>query len=340
MSPHDFWKWLRKEGRFIWLLASAIPLLGFSSKEIIPSVNKFIATHDGAFELAVQLLHASIVLIVIALIPRYPVFTNVKVYPQASERLAFFRLDWIVLWSSIFCFYAVLSLKAATRVFPATVTNMTRAMDQYWFFAQNFVMNFSATDFLFCYLNLAEPSGPHEHDMQLASNIRLLAIKEKRRYIWLAFAAFTFANMLCTLGLNASHGARVTFMIICGVASGVGLALLTGRFESRYIKAPRFVLAALYIYAVTQALYGFYDVRISDTEGDFRPYISLLLLPLKLILFAFVSWLMKNGGLLFYLTQVPDMDGKIKDEWEQFRTNAHLRIEGNSDQKRASSAHV
>src|SRR5437660_1724045 len=134
MSPHDFWKWLKKEGRFIWLLASAIPLLGFSSKEIIPSVNKFIATHDGAFELAVQLLHASIVLIVIVMIPRYPVFTNVKVYPQASERLASFRLDWIVLWISIFCFYAVLSLRAATRVFPGTVTNVTSAMDRYWFF--------------------------------------------------------------------------------------------------------------------------------------------------------------------------------------------------------------
>ncbi len=338
MSSHDFWRWLQKEGRLIWLLASAIPLLGFSSKEIIPSVNRFIATHDGAFELAMQLLHASIVLIVIVMIPRYPVFTNVKVYPQASERLSSFRLigscyGWLI-W-----LFAVLSLRAATRVFPGTLSDIG-TMDRYWFFIQNLVMNFSAVYFLFCYLNLAEPSGPHEHDMHLASSIRLLAIKEKRRYIWLLFVAFVFANMLCTLGLNAYHGARVTFMIICGVASGVGLALLTGRFKSRYINAPRFVLVALYIYAANQALYGFYDVRISDYDGDLRPYISLLLLPLKLILFAFVSWLMKNGGLLFYLTQVPDMDAKIKNEWEQFRINTHLKIEDNSDEKRASSAHL
>lgn len=340
MPPHDFWKWLKKEGRFVWLLASVVPLLGFSSKEIIPSVNRFISTHDGAFDMAVQLLHAFIVLIVIVMIPRYSIFTNVEVYPQASERLASFRLDWIVLWIGIFCFYAVLSLKAASRVFPGPVMNSASAIDRYWFFVQNLVMNFSATYFLFCYLNLAEPSGPHEHDMQLAPNIRLLAINEKRRYIWLLFVTLTFANMLCTLGLSAYHGARVTFMIICGVASGVGLALLTGRFESRYINAPRFVLAALYVYAVNQSLYGFYDVRISGTEGELRPYISLLLLPLKLILFAFVSWLMKNGGLLFYLTQVPDMDIKIKDEWEQFRTKAHLKIENNPDDKRAASAHV
>jgi hypothetical protein len=340
MPPHDFWKWLKKEGRFIWLLASAIPLLGFSSKEIIPSVNRFIATHDGAFEMAVQLLHASIVLIVIVMIPRYPVFTNVKVYPRASERLASFRLDWIVLWIAIFSFYAVMSLRAASRVFPGTAMNSPGAIDRYWFFVQNLVMNFSAVYFLFCYLNLAEPSGPHEHDMKLASSIRLLAIKEKRRYIWLLFVTLTFANMLCTLGLNTYHGARVAFMIICGLASGVGLALLTGRFESRYINAPRFVLAALYVYAVNQSLYAFYDVRISGAEGELRPYISLLLLPLKLILFAFVSWLMKSGTLLFYLTQVPDMDAKIKDEWEQFRTNAHLKIENNSDDKHAAAAHV
>jgi len=123
MPPHDFWKWLKKEGRFIWLLASAVPLLGFSSKEIIPSVNRFIATHDGAFDMAVQLLHAFIVLIVIVMIPRYPAFTNVEVYPQASERLASFRLDWIVLWIGIFCFYAVVSLKAAAGVFHGTVPN-------------------------------------------------------------------------------------------------------------------------------------------------------------------------------------------------------------------------
>ena len=49
---------------------------------------------------------------------------------------------------------------------------------------------------------------------------------------------------------------------------------------------------------------------------------------------------MKNGGLLFYLTQVPDMDAKIKDEWEQFRANAHLKIEDSSDDKCASSAHA
>jgi hypothetical protein len=264
----------------------------------------------------------------------------VKDHPQASERLASFRLDWIVLWIAMFCFYAVLSLRAAARVFPGAVTIVTSAMDRYWFFIQNLVMNFSAAYFLFCYLNLAEPSGPHEHDMQLGPSIRLLAIKEKRRYIWLLFVAFTFANMLCTLGLSAYHGARVAFMIICGLASGLGLALLTGRFESRYINAPRFVLAALYIYAVDQALYGFYDVRSSAIEGELRPYISLTLLPLKLILFAFVSWLMKNGGLLFYLTKVPDMDARIKDEWEEFRANNHLKSENNTGDKLASSVHV
>jgi uncharacterized membrane protein YvlD (DUF360 family) len=176
--------------------------------------------------------------------------------------------------------------------------------------------------------------------MNLAPSIRLLEIKEKRRYIWLLFVTLTFANMLCTLGLNGYHGVRVAFMIVCGTVSGVGLALLTGRFESRYINAPRFVLAALYVYAVSQSLYGFYDVRIANTESDLRPYISLLLLPLKLLLFAFVSWLMTNGILLFYLTQVPDMDAKIKGEWEQFKTNAHLKIENHPGDERVSAAHA
>ena len=88
-----------------------------------------------------------------------------------------------------------------------------------------------------------------------------------------------------------------------GLLSGVALALLVGRFESRLIGTRRWIVAALYGYAVIQFAYpllGTNDPR-SQTQTQTFLLITSIALILKVLLVWIVSDLIKSGLLTYYM---------------------------------------
>lgn len=111
-------------------------------------------------------------------------------------------------------------------------------------------------------------------------------------------------------------------MIWSGLATGIALALLVGRFESKYIGTPPWVLVFLYVYSVMQSTYGLFNTNllVSETAAHvFRTVISLIFLGLKVVLFTWVSWVFTRGRLTVYLENIAFLTRGVQDLWSEIQ---------------------
>ena len=90
-----------------------------------------------------------------------------------------------------------------------------------------------------------------------------------------------------------------------GIYDGLAIAFLVGRFDSHWIRVPRWMLAPLYGYALIQMIYVFFF----NLPPEWQIYTYLVALLFKVCLFLVVTHLLHAGNLCIYLEAAED--GKL-----------------------------
>jgi hypothetical protein len=90
-----------------------------------------------------------------------------------------------------------------------------------------------------------------------------------------------------------------------GIYDGLAIAFLVGRFDSHWMKVPRWMLAPLYGYALIQMIYVFFF----KLPPEWQVYTYLVALLFKVCLFLVVTHLLHAGNLSQYLEAAED--GKL-----------------------------
>jgi hypothetical protein len=93
--------------------------------------------------------------------------------------------------------------------------------------------------------------------------------------------------------------------VFLGIYDGLAIAFLVGRFDSHWMKVPRWMLAPLYGYALIQMIYVFFF----NLPPAWQIYTYLVALLFKVCLFVVVTHLLHAGNLRRYLEAAED--GKL-----------------------------
>jgi hypothetical protein len=99
-----------------------------------------------------------------------------------------------------------------------------------------------------------------------------------------------------------TFGKQGYFDAVQGLLSGIAIALLVGRLESRLIDSPRWLVAALYGYAVLQFAYPVLTQNNPEKALTFL-FITSLALLLKVLLFWEFRRIVVSGRLTYYMIE-------------------------------------
>ncbi|HET9283852.1 MAG TPA: hypothetical protein VFR24_18030 [Candidatus Angelobacter sp.] len=314
-----FDRWFKRVGALIWAVVGVIvaaifrPLVG----AVWPAVSAWIVQNPKNLEATVQFVQAVLVLVLYGWAFRYQRFvSNDGAFSKAgafdgsqvdedflkpADAAKSFYRWWHNWWPILSIFYFVLGAKALR----------SEAGDEYiWNLFLNLLINIGSFFILVCYFALMGwESKSRLHNLQL-----------------LFFWVFVLVSGLNVLSFTYAHvhilnqWPQKLFMIGSGLANGVAFALLVGRFESKYIGAPQWVLVLLYVYSVMQATYGLFHgdlLKSQEIANGFRTAISIIVLFLKFVLFGWVIWMLKNRRLTVYLENISSLARKAQDEWSK-----------------------
>ncbi|HXZ02162.1 MAG TPA: hypothetical protein VEI03_19365 [Stellaceae bacterium] len=129
----------------------------------------------------------------------------------------------------------------------------------------------------------------------------------------LGCAAFILAEFLASIYTEKAHA----FFDACqGLFAGVMLALLIGRFESKLIGSPIWIVALLYAYAVLQFAYPIIvEHETDDVSIQLRfLFVSSIALFLKILLFWHVRRIVVSGQLTDYMLQYRQLSERVLHE--------------------------
>jgi hypothetical protein len=105
-----------------------------------------------------------------------------------------------------------------------------------------------------------------------------------------------------------------------GLIAGTVTALFVGRLESKLIDSQRWIIIALYGYAVL--LFAYPILESTSSTNDFsRTSVLSLELILRVLLFWHVQKLIVSGRIAYYMFEYRQISTNASDNWEQFRKN-------------------
>ena len=180
--------------------------------------------------------------------------------------------------------------------------------------------NFNTLCIWLCFAILDEPITTEDR----SQNRKGIIVKEGRKWpagfiativlmlIWfiaeLWFTSFTSKSQI-------HFGSRV----ISGIAGGGAMALFVGRFTSKFLKSPTWLVFTLFLYTVIQALFIFFGEESSPEKAVSAAVVINAALVLKCLLILYIFWLLQSGRLLFYLVRVRRATTQVDSEWQNFR---------------------
>ena len=234
---------------------------------------------------AALVTHAIAVLFLIGAPSIPPPFQQKPEFHEAVVATKQFALLWYFVWVLFFALYAIWSyywteISAGEESLPVHL-----AVDS---------LNLATSALLFiCYLAMVLRSVPDNHLAWFRVVFR----------VFIFVVIFIFAE-----GLTAKYfpdapgtfGRQAYFDAVQGLLSGVGIALLVGRLESKLIDTSRWIVAALYAYAVLQIAYPVLTVNNPEKSLVFLLLTSLALL-LKVLLFWEFRRIVTSGVLTYYM---------------------------------------
>lgn len=204
---------------------------------------------------------------------------------ESRAALRFYKV-WAVVWIVWFLLYAVSML---SNLIPVQLARENHWID-YWGITLNLLNNIQSALILQCYFLLSPPVVREREVGSFISIVRPLLSS-----LLLLFVAELGTRTL----LQDQPWVGMFFSLVSSVGAGLSLALLTGRFQSEKFGTPTFVLTLFYLNAVLQTVFLLQDVSL-------QMFILWITIPLKLILFLFVYWLLTSGRLHFYFYRAAD----------------------------------
>ena len=200
-------------------------------------------------------------------------------HPIARKCLSQFIAGWRWAWVAWLALYGWLWLGSGSDV-VADVLNCLTAFPLFWCF---FVLDKPS---------VAVPGNPE----------RDAAFRKAIGTTWgigAGVALVAAAGRLHLWGLNEFG------LVFMGLYDGLAIAFLVGRFDSHWMKVPRWMLAPLYGYALIQMIYVFFF----NLPPAWQIYTYLVALLFYVCLFLVVTHLLHAGNLRRYLEAAED--GKL-----------------------------
>jgi hypothetical protein len=204
-------------------------------------------------------------------------------HPIARKCLAQFIAGWRwawVAWLALYCWLWANTNSGGRPDVIADVLNCLTSFPLFW-----------------CFFVLDKPSVAIPGDPE-----RNASFRKAIGTIWgigAGVAVLAVAGRLHLWGLNEFG------LVFMGIYDGLAIAFLVGRFDSHWMKVPRWMLAPLYGYALIQMIYVFFF----KLPPAWQVYTYLVALLFKVCLFLVVTHLLHAGNLRQYLEAAED--GKL-----------------------------
>jgi DNA-binding winged helix-turn-helix (wHTH) protein len=106
--------------------------------------------------------------------------------------------------------------------------------------------------------------------------------------------------------------------LISGILGGLVMARYIGRFQSKFLRSPDWLVVILYLYTVIQPLFIYFKENTEEGIKSLAIILNLALF-LKCLLILYMFWLFQSGRLLFYLIRVRRTYQQVDGEWQGFR---------------------
>lgn len=212
-----------------------------------------------------------------------PQTIGAREHPIARQCLAQFISGWRCAWALWLALYGWLwALTALGRnPYPvADILNCLTAFPLFWCF---FVLDKPS---------VAAPGQP-------ARNASF------RKAVGVTWGIGVGVALLAVAGRMHVWGLNEFCLGFLGIYDGLAIAFLVGRFDSHWIRVPRWMLAPLYGYALIQMIYVFFF----NLPPEWQIYTYLVALLFKVCLFLVVTHLLHAGNLRIYLEAAED--GKL-----------------------------
>jgi hypothetical protein len=204
-------------------------------------------------------------------------------HPIARRCLTQFIWGWRSAWALWLALYAWLwALTALGRnPYPvADILNCLTAFPLFWCF---FVLDKPS---------VAAPGNPERN-------------ASFRKAVGVTWGIGAGVTLLAVAGRMHVWGLSEFCLGFMGIYDGLAIAFLVGRFDSHWIRVPRWMLAPLYGYALIQMIYVFFF----NLPVEWQIYTYLVALLFKVCLFVVVTHLLHAGNLRVYLEAAED--GKL-----------------------------
>jgi hypothetical protein len=204
-------------------------------------------------------------------------------HPIARKCLAQFIAGWRWAWAAWLALYGWLWIYATSGGNPYPVADLLNCLTSFPLF--------------WCFLVLDKPSVSVPGHPE-----RNAAFRKAVGTTWgigAGVAVLAYAGRLHLWGLNEFG------LVFMGIYDGLAIAFLVGRFDSHWMKVPRWMLAPLYGYALIQMIYVFFF----KLPPEWQVYTYLVALLFKICLFLVVTHLLHAGNLKQYLEAAED--GKL-----------------------------
>jgi hypothetical protein len=232
-----------------------------------------------------HLVHAAIAALLLAI--QFTPFLK----PQAIEQdhpiarkcltqfIAGWRWAWVA-WLALYCWLWTHASSGAGRDVVADILNCLTSFPLFW-----------------CFFVLDKPSVSVPGDPA-----RNASFRKAIGTVWGIGAGVT---LLAVAGRLHMWGLNEFGLVFMGIYDGLAIAFLVGRFDSHWMKVPRWMLAPLYGYALIQMIYVFFY----NLPAEWQIYTYLVALLFKVCLFLVVTHLLNAGNLRVYLEAAED--GKL-----------------------------
>jgi len=188
-----------------------------------------------------------------------------------AQFIAGWRWAWVT-WLALYCWLWIHPTAGQGPDVVADILNCLTSFPLFW-----------------CFFVLDKPSVPAPGDPA-----RNASFRKAIGTVWgigAGVAAVSVAGRLHLWGLNEFG------LVFLGLYDGLAIAFLVGRFDSHWMKVPRWMLAPLYGYALIQMIYVFFF----NLPPAWQIYTYLVALLFKVCLFLVVTHLLHAGNLRQYL---------------------------------------
>ena len=296
----DFNRWLRN----LYRRAAIIVPAGFAAVSwLFGAYTVASRSVDGhGLRIALFAFQMLVCMVLLFLIPKPRADQNIS--RRAAAATEQFIEAWERLWLCWVLLYLVFCAKETCAIIaPAAATS------PYWSCGLNLANNLQTMVLVMVYLVIAKSTvDPNRTTSRLPWN---------RGIALLAFA--TALHLLATVAavyvpVASALRAIIDFAVICipwasAIASGLAMALVVGRLDSKFANPPTWAVTLLYLYALIQVLWE----RFGQDPVVEIVVISAALM-LKCLLFLVVAWMLQSGVLFFYLDRLAYLITNVENE--------------------------